>query len=432
MARSESNSNTSSKKKITTVVLLGPIVLALCSTVAQAAVPMTTKKIPHKPDLSHPKGTSPWPKFGETPETHTPEVKAWVKMVDWSKVPKLPIRKTESPGEPPECPKHVSDSDCWWTCTGCFAKDDVYECPVKNEWGLTFDDGPEPGVTEEILGLLKEKNVTATFFVTGMKSSKAPWLLQDTLDQGHHLASHTWSHSGLTTLTNEEIVAELMWTQKYIYDHTGYKVKYFRPPYGDIDNRVRGIARELGFKTVIWGTDWDTQDWQLQENTITPKEVVGIFKSGLKSLPKLRKGVITLEHDGDNKMANMARTLLDMGLKKGLHPMNIAQCLNDKVGYNEVPAQLSVAAPAPAKKPAAPAPAKKPAAAAPAVAPTVVKPDADIKKAGGVEAAPQDDKEQTSEVAKTGVPEKSSASIMSAGLSVAGWTLAAIVASYVF
>lgn len=41
-----------------------------------------------------------------------------------------------------------------------------------------------------------------------------------------------WSHSGLTTMTNEEIVGELKWTEKYIFDHTGYKVKYFRPPYG--------------------------------------------------------------------------------------------------------------------------------------------------------------------------------------------------------
>lgn len=45
-------------------------------------------------------------------------------------------------------------------------------------------------------------------------------------------AQLAWSHSGLTTLTNEEIVAELKWTEKYIFDHTGYKIKYFRPPYG--------------------------------------------------------------------------------------------------------------------------------------------------------------------------------------------------------
>lgn len=186
MTRSGSNN----KKKITAVVLLGSIALAitLFTTVADAAAP----KIPHKADISHPKGSSPWPNYGEKPKTNTPEVKAWVKSIDWSKVPKLPIRHTDSPGDPPECPqKEVPEGDCWWTCSGCYAPDDVVDCPGKNDWGLTFDDGPEPGVTENYFSLLKEKNVTATFFVTGMKSTKAPWLLQETIDQGHHLASHS-------------------------------------------------------------------------------------------------------------------------------------------------------------------------------------------------------------------------------------------------
>ncbi|ORZ27026.1 hypothetical protein BCR41DRAFT_287182, partial [Lobosporangium transversale] len=250
---------------------------------------------------------SPWPRYGETPDTDTPEVKAWVQAVDWSKVPKLPIRKTKSRGDPPDCPEHeVPEDECWWTCSGCFAHDDVMDCPAKDAWGLTFDDGPQPGTTEDLLELLKHKNVTATFFVTGMKSSRAPWLLQETIDQGHHLASHTWSHSGMTTLTNEQVVAELKWTEKYIYDHTGYKIKYFRPPYGDVDNRVRAIARQLGFKTVIWSHEWDTQDWQLEENTITPTQIESIFKNGLKSLSKRETGPISLEHDGDPKMVTVA------------------------------------------------------------------------------------------------------------------------------
>ncbi|KAF9584981.1 chitin deacetylase, partial [Lunasporangiospora selenospora] len=139
--------------------------------------------ITHKADISHEKGSSPWPKYGEKPETNTPEIRKWVKMVDWSKVPKLPVRKAKSPGDPPECPSHIEEKDCWWTCSGCFAPDDIVECPGKNAWGLTFDDGPEPGTTENLFEVLKEKNVTATFFVTGMKSSRAPWLLQETIDQ---------------------------------------------------------------------------------------------------------------------------------------------------------------------------------------------------------------------------------------------------------
>lgn len=159
----------------------------------------------------------------------------------------------------------------------------------------------------------------------------------------------------------------------------------------------------------------------MSENTITSKQIVGIFNAGLKSLPARKKGVITLQHDGDKKLVTMARTLLDMGIKKGMRPMHIAQCLNDNVGYNAVPALPAPAAP---KKPAAP----------------VAIPAADVKQAGGVEsevsipASPKDEKKE-----ETAVPgavkgaanpgKKSAAATVSAGLSVAGWTLAAVVAS---
>jgi len=184
-------------KKSTTVALIGSMALIMTAFSSTTLIEGAAK-MAHKADISHPKGSSPWPDYGEKPESNTPEIKAWSKLVDWSKVPNLPIRKTKSPGDPPDCPKKdPPKSDCWWTCTGCFAPDDVMDCPGKKVWGLTFDDGPEPGVTEKLLDLLDEKNVTATFFVTGMKSTKAPWLLQETIDRGHHLASHSNAFASL-------------------------------------------------------------------------------------------------------------------------------------------------------------------------------------------------------------------------------------------
>ncbi|KAG0036104.1 chitin deacetylase [Podila clonocystis] len=403
-------------KKSTTVL----IATTLAITILVSSLVDAKPKVLHKADISHPKGTSPWPKYGEKPETDTPEVKAWVKTVNWAKVPKLPIRHTNSPGDPPDCPKNdPPKADCWWTCTGCYAPDDVVDCPGKNQWGLTFDDGPEPGTTEDLLDLLDEKNVTATFFVTGMKSSRAPWLLKETIDRGHHLASHTWSHSGLTTMTNAEIVAELKWTEKYIFDHTGYKVKYFRPPYGDIDNRVRAIARELGFKTVIWSNDWDTQDWQLPEKTISQKQIVGLFNNGLHDLPHRDNGVITLEHDGDQMMVSMARTLLTMGMKKGMKPMDIAKCMADPVGYNLVPK--------PPPPPAPPAPMPKPAAAVEPKPAQAAVPDHPVQSANTAES------EDSGEISEESSRKKSGSARVTAGagFAVAGWTLAAVVVSLV-
>lgn len=178
------------------MTLVGPIALVLSVISFNSLIDAVPNKAStHMPDWSHPKGTSPWPEYGERPDTETPEVKAWVKSVDWSKVPKLPIRKVKNAGDAPECSEEAPKEDCWWTCSGCYAPDDIVDCPNKKEWGLTFDDGPQPGTTEKLLELLKDKNATATFFVTGMKSAEAPWLLQETINQGHHLASHSKNHS---------------------------------------------------------------------------------------------------------------------------------------------------------------------------------------------------------------------------------------------
>lgn len=69
---------------------------------------------------------------------------------------------------------------------------------------------------------------------------------------GHQLSVHTWSHPYLTKLTNEEIVAELGWTKQVIKDVVGVTPNTFRPPYGDIDDRVRAIAAQMGLTPIIW------------------------------------------------------------------------------------------------------------------------------------------------------------------------------------
>lgn len=80
---------------------------------------------------------------------------------------------------------------------------------------------------------------------------------------GHEISVHTWSHPALTKLTNEQIVAELGWTRKAIQAVTGVTPTTMRPPYGDIDDRVRAIALAMGLQPVIWtrgptGNQFDT------------------------------------------------------------------------------------------------------------------------------------------------------------------------------
>ncbi|KAF8960677.1 chitin deacetylase, partial [Entomortierella lignicola] len=135
------------------------------------------------------------------------------------------------------------------------------------------------------------------------------------------------------------IVAEIKWTEKIIRDVTGLTMKYVRPPYGDTDNRVREILRQMGYTTVIWSKGWDTNDWRMLQNQIQPAEVVQNFnnalgnKSSIQSASGAPGGPITLEHDLTDATINMSMKLIPMAQSSGLKPMSLAACLNDQTPY---------------------------------------------------------------------------------------------------
>ena len=93
-----------------------------------------------------------------------------------------------------------------------------------------------------------------------------PEAAQRAFSDGHTICSHTWSHPYMTTLTNEEIVSELYWTQKAIKEAVGITPKCWRPPFGDIDDRVRAIAWQMGMRSILW--DRDSNDWALVSKII--------------------------------------------------------------------------------------------------------------------------------------------------------------------
>jgi Polysaccharide deacetylase len=123
---------------------------------------------------------------------------------------------------------------CWWTCGGCVRTSDITECPDPLAWGLTYDDGPAYHSTQ-LLDYLDQQNLKTTFFVVGSRVISFPQILQTEYISGHQIAVHTWSHPPLTTLTNEEIIAELGWSKKVIKDVLGVTPNMMRPPYGDIE-----------------------------------------------------------------------------------------------------------------------------------------------------------------------------------------------------
>ena len=160
------------------------------------------------------------------------------------------------PTQPGGCPNNTqaaSDtSRCWWTCGGCTRTTDISDCPTKNTWGLTYDDGPA-FYTPNLLNYLDQNSLKSTFFVIGSRAVSLPAVLQYEYMSQHQISVHTWSHAApLTTLTNEQIIAELGWCKKIIKAVTGVTPNTMRPPFGDIDDRVRAISLAMGLTPIMW------------------------------------------------------------------------------------------------------------------------------------------------------------------------------------
>ncbi|KAM0749311.1 glycoside hydrolase/deacetylase [Meredithblackwellia eburnea MCA 4105] len=143
-----------------------------------------------------------------------------------------------------------TDPDCWWTATRCTQPKlsglvaDITKCDEPNTWGFTLDDGPNCSHNAyfDYLNTIDQK---ATLFYIG--SNVADWPLegQRGLADGHEICSHTWSHPYMTAMTNEQAFAELYYSKKIIKDVLGITVRCWRPPYGDVDDRIRFIADAL-------------------------------------------------------------------------------------------------------------------------------------------------------------------------------------------
>ena len=128
---------------------------------------------------------------------------------------------------------------------------------------LTFDQGYENGYTAKILDTLKEKHVTAIFFLTGDYARKEPALIKRMIAEGHTLGNHGMTHACIAGMNSAAIEEELMTLHSFVQQQYGYDMQYFRPPCGEYDPRALEAVSALGYKTVFWScahVDWITDD----------------------------------------------------------------------------------------------------------------------------------------------------------------------------
>lgn len=165
----------------------------------------------------------------------------------------------------------------------------IAEVPVREKAvAFTFDDGPNPVHTPQILEIFREVNGKATFFMIGTQMEKSMETARSVHAQGHEIGNHTYSHPSLPELSPEECRRELKLTEELIARVTGAKPRVYRPPYIATNEQVAAItAGEFGYP-AIGAVNGAAMDW----------EMPGVRHIVDKTREQVRPGSILLFHDG--------------------------------------------------------------------------------------------------------------------------------------
>lgn len=165
---------------------------------------------------------------------------------------------------------------------------------------LTFDDGPSPDYTPQILDVLARHDARATFFVVGSLAQAYPDIIQRTAAEGHTLANHAWNHEDLAGLSREAFDETISRTQAVLGD---LAAPCLRPPYGSIDAFTREWAASHGLTLMTW--DASPRDWLRP-----PAEEIADY-----IVEWARPGVVLLMHDGGGDRSRTVQGL-DMALER--------------------------------------------------------------------------------------------------------------------
>lgn len=147
----------------------------------------------------------------------------------------------------------------------------VFQEEDSKKIALTFDDGPHPYYTEQLLKGLKERDAKATFFITGQNVEAYPEIVLEIYKDGHLIGNHTYHHTQLTSGNVESFKSEIIKTNEAIKEVTGEDTIYVRPPYGSWNKE---FEKELNMFPVLWTIDpldWCSSDVSCIVNTVCAK-----------------------------------------------------------------------------------------------------------------------------------------------------------------
>lgn len=187
---------------------------------------------------------------------------------------------------------------------------------------ITFDDGPHPRYTAEILDILAEHGAHATFFIIGDNAKNYPDLLSRIQKEGHEIGNHTYLHRNLQKTTPDIIRKQILDAEQTILELTDQRTKLLRPPGGLYDQEVCDTARSLDYEVILWTID--TKDWTHP----TVDEIVEKVEANIKT------GDIILCHDfiggGSTPTPDALRRIIPDLTREGYEFVTVSELIHSK------------------------------------------------------------------------------------------------------
>lgn len=208
----------------------------------------------------------------------------------------------------------------------------------KKVIALTFDDGPWPESTMQILDVLKKNNIKATFFWVGRYLQANPALGKKVVAQGHAIGNHSWSHQ-YYKYNEEGASREIERTSALIEEQTGVKVSMFRPPGGILTNGLVDYAQKKKYAVIMWSVD--SLDWRSSAESLLDNV-----------LRQANGGGIVLMHDGGGNRSKTVTSLpkiINELKKKGYEFVTVPELLamqdQEMISNQKKPATTTVEPP---------------------------------------------------------------------------------------
>lgn len=198
----------------------------------------------------------------------------------------------------------------------------------KKYIAFTFDDGPSmSSSTLDILDVLKQYSIQATFFVLGYNVSKKTEILNKILEEKCEIGNHSWNHEYLWKVSDEEVLSSIKKTQAIIEENTGIRPNLFRAPYGNFDFRIMNILKKMQFYSSAWSLD--SRDWESRDKDCITKKV----------LEEVKDGSIIIMHDIYDTTYLAVKELIPKLLKENYNIVTVSKLLElnkIKMEYNRV------------------------------------------------------------------------------------------------